>query len=74
MKPTRRAAGCRAAVVNHGGVPLQVIIVPLGVQTGNGGAWIDLVTGVRKPGRRSDGALTITVPAPGYVCWEYRLK
>ena len=64
--------GCRAAVVNHGSAPLEVMIVPLGVGAGAGGAWTDLVTGVRKPGREADGALAVTVPARGYICWEYR--
>jgi hypothetical protein len=52
--PTRRAAE-----------PIGVVIVPLGFK--RAGAWTDLVSGTRKPGRASDG-----VPARGYVRWEYR--
>ena len=66
------AGGCRAAVVNHGGRPLDVVLVPLGAKDAAGSAWTDLVTGARKPGRTADGALAVTVPARGYICWEYR--
>lgn len=61
--------GLRAVVVNHGSDPIDVVIVPLGFK--KAGAWTDLVSGVRKPGRASDGALVVRVAARGYVCWEY---
>jgi hypothetical protein len=64
--------GFRAVVVNHGSEPIEVVLVPLGAGTGASGAWTDLVTGVRKRGRDADGALAVTVPALGYVCWEYK--
>ncbi len=65
------AGGARAAVVNHGDAALDVLIVPLGKGPG-AGSWTDLVTGGKKPGRPADGALAVSVPARGYVCWEYR--
>lgn len=61
--------GARAAVVNHGREPLDVVLVPLGA-TG-AGTWTDLASGVRRPGRGGDGGLTVTVPAGRYICWEY---
>ena len=62
--------GVRAAVVNHGAGPIDVVIVPLGLK--KAGTWTDLVSGVRRPGRASDGGLAVSVAARGYVCWEYK--
>jgi hypothetical protein len=31
-----------------------------------------LTTGAIKPGRASDGGLLVTVPARGYICWEFK--
>jgi hypothetical protein len=62
--------GFRAVVVNHGSDPIEVVLVPLGVN--KAGSWTDLVTGARKPGRTPDGALAVTIPARSYVCWEYK--
>jgi hypothetical protein len=63
--------GVRAAVVNHGSAPIEVVIVPLGKGSG-AGSWTDLVTGAKKAGRPADGALAVPVAARGLVCWEYR--
>jgi hypothetical protein len=73
--------GVRAAVVNHAETPIDVTIVPLsqaaeqGQKRGQGaprtGTWTDLVTGRTQPGRASDGAITVRIPAQGYICWEY---
>jgi hypothetical protein len=64
--------GVRAAVVNHAAGPLDVVIVPIGAKAGRGGAWTDLATGASRPGRAADGALAVTVPPRGFICWEYR--
>jgi hypothetical protein len=31
-----------------------------------------LTAGAIKPGRASDGGLLVTVPARGYICWEFK--
>jgi len=62
--------GVRAAIINHGNSPIDVVIVPLGSKTA--GAWKDFVSGTAKPGRAADGALVVTVAGRGYVCWEYK--
>jgi hypothetical protein len=74
--------GVRAAVVNHAAGPVEVVIVPLAVAAGTGqtaaqtgdrtGVWTDLATGASRPGRPGDGGLAVSVPALGYVCWEYK--
>jgi hypothetical protein len=74
--------GVRAAVVNHGSAPIEIVIVPLGPAAGAGrtaaqgkaraGVWTDLATGGSRTGRAADGALAVSVPARGYACWEYR--
>ena len=66
--------GVRAAVVNHGSEPLDVVIVPLGAKVTAGGTWTDLVTGKDQPGRPADGALSVRISARGYVIWEYKGK
>ena len=62
--------GVRAAVVNHGGSPIEIVIVPLCVN--KAGTWADLVAGAAKPGRAMDGGLAVSVAARSYVCWEYK--
>jgi len=74
--------GVRAAVVNHEVEAIEVVIVPLsqaaepgqkrGPATPQAGTWTDLVTGKSQPGRASDGAITVSIPARGYICWEYK--
>lgn len=70
--------GVRAAVVNHGSGPLDVVIVPLGARAGSGpgggtpGVWTDLVGGKSQPGRAADGGLAVPIPARGFVCLEHR--
>ena len=76
--------GVRAAVVNHSAEAIEVEIVPLsqaaepGQKRGPGSLqaakWTDLVTGKSQPGRASDGAITVSIPARGYICWEYKNK
>ncbi len=66
------AGGVRAAVVNHAAEPVDVVIVPLGTGASAAGIWTDLATGTTRPGRAADGALAISVPALGYICWEYK--
>lgn len=56
----------------HESTPLEVEIVPLGMGKGIGGVWTDLATGARKPGRDTNGALAVAVPARGFICWEYK--
>jgi hypothetical protein len=63
--------GARAAVVNHGTEPLDIVLRPLAGSQAPG-TWTDLVTGLRKPECRADGALSVTVPARGCVCLEFR--
>jgi Domain of unknown function (DUF4434) len=62
--------GVRAAVVNHEAGPIDVVLVPVGAAPG--GTWTDLATGKTQAGRTGDGALAISIPARGYVCWQYR--
>jgi hypothetical protein len=69
--------GCRAAVVNHGDRPLDIVIVPLVPEPDAGGArgvWTDLVTGKSEDGRASDAGLPVRVAAGGYVCWEFKKR
>ena len=64
------AEGVRAAVVNHAAAPIDVVLVPIGGP--KGGNWTDLASGAIRPGRAEDGALTVSIPARGYLCWEYK--
>ncbi|HCS49192.1 MAG TPA: hypothetical protein DIW61_13435, partial [Candidatus Aminicenantes bacterium] len=61
-------------VVNHAAAAIDVVIVPHipVAQGGEAGVWTDLVTGQSRPGRAADGALAVTVPPRGFICWEYR--
>jgi hypothetical protein len=66
--------GVRAVVVNHAAAAIDVVIVPHVpvAQAGEAGIWTDLATGQTRPGRAADGALAVSVPPRGFVCWEYR--
>ncbi len=66
--------GVRAAVVNHGAEPLDVVIVPLAGPGAAPGVWTDLVTGAKRKGRAADFGLPVTIPARGYACWEYAAR
>jgi len=64
--------GVRAAVVNHAAEPVEVVIVPLGTAASAAGIWTDLATGATRPGRDADGALAVSIPARGYIVWEFK--
>lgn len=68
---SRIPGGCRVAVVNHDASPREVDLVPLRASA-DGGGWTDLASGARKPGRKSDGGLALTIPGRGWACWEYQ--